>query len=308
MDAATVGARIRERRLEKGLTQEQLGAPNLTGGYISLVECGHRRPSRDALDLIAARLDLEVDELLRGTPPGLEPELELRLHQVRRTLDDGDVETATTTAMSVLQSARQHDLNRVEARAEEMLGTIAERAGRPEAALAHFGSAEELWANEPIHLRVDARTGTARCLRFLGDARMAVHTLDSYRRDLLASRPDPHALMKTYAELIQGYFAIGLPENARDAAHAALRLEGQVDDPDEIACMHLTLARDDRIVPPNDVGVVFPIATSEATVGRSIDRGTERFLSRRPVSDGWRPERAIPRLVLRRVNPPETSG
>ncbi|HYO61900.1 MAG TPA: tetratricopeptide repeat protein, partial [Actinomycetota bacterium] len=36
---------------------------------------------------------------------------------------------------------------------------------------------------------------------------------------------------------------IGLPESARDAAYAALRLAGQIEDPYEIACMHLTLAR-----------------------------------------------------------------
>lgn len=72
---------------------------------------------------------------------------------------------------------------------------------------------------------------------------MAVHILDSYRRDLEDSRPDPHALIKTYTELIQGYFAIGLPQSARDAAHAALRLAGHIEDPNEIACMHLTLAR-----------------------------------------------------------------
>ena len=72
---------------------------------------------------------------------------------------------------------------------------------------------------------------------------MAAHILESYRRDLLESGPDPYALMKTYTELIQAYFAIGLPENARDAAYAALRLEGQIDNPDEVGCMHLTLAR-----------------------------------------------------------------
>lgn len=72
---------------------------------------------------------------------------------------------------------------------------------------------------------------------------MSVHILDSYLRDLQAARPDPHALMKTYTELVQAYFAIGLPESAREAAQAALRLEGQIEHPDEIACMHLTLAR-----------------------------------------------------------------
>lgn len=242
-DAATVGARIRQRRLAKGLTQAEVGRPELTGGYVSLIECGRREPSQDALRIIAARLDMEIDELVRGIPPGLEPALEMDLHKARRTLDRGDFDVATVSVEAVVERAQRHGLTRVEARGEETLAVIREREGDPEAALAHFRRAEALWADEPIHLRVDALTGIARCSRFLGDARMAVHTLDSYRRDLLAANPDPHALMKTYSELIQGYFAIGLPESARDAAHAALRLAGQVEDPDEIACMYLTLAR-----------------------------------------------------------------
>lgn len=243
VDAATLGSRIRRRRLEKGLTQAQVGAPELTGGYVSLIECGHRRPSTGALRLIASRLDLEVDELLRGTPPGLEPELEVRLHEVRRTLDRGDIGAAEATVTEVVSASQEHGLIRVEARAEEMFGRIAERKGEPQRGLSHFRRAEELWTNEPVHLRVEAVVGVARCSRFLGDARMSVHALECYRRDLTASFPDPHALMNTYTELIQAYFAVGLPDNARDAAYAALRLEGQIDDPDEIACMHLTLAR-----------------------------------------------------------------
>lgn len=225
------------------MTQAQLAGKELTGGYVSLIECGHREPSPDALRLIADRLNVELDELLRGTPPGLEPELELQLHEVRRTFNEGDPERAVATVAAVIEAAQQHGLSRVEARAEEALGEIAEARGDLDAALAHFGRAGDLWADEPIHLRVDAVIGIARASRFLGDARMAVHTLDSYRRDLLAARPDPHALLKTYTELIQGYFAIGLPEGARDAAYAALRLAGQIEDPYEIACMHVTLAR-----------------------------------------------------------------
>ena len=225
------------------MTQAQLAGRELSGGYVSLIECGHREPSNDALRVIASRLDLQIDELLRGTPPGLVPELELCLYEARRRFDGGDHERALADVAVVVEAARQHALNRVEARAEEALGDFAEAMSDLDAALAHFMRANDLWKGEPIHLRVDALSGIARCSRFLGDARMAVHTLDSYRRDLLAVCPDPHALVKTHTELIQGYFAIGLPESARDAAYCALQLAGQIEDPYEIACMHVTLAR-----------------------------------------------------------------
>lgn len=73
---------------------------------------------------------------------------------------------------------------------------------------------------------------------------MAVHMLDSYRRELITSRhPHPLALMRTYTEMVYGYFAVGLPEKASEAAREALLLGDQVDNPEDLACMYLTVAR-----------------------------------------------------------------
>jgi tetratricopeptide (TPR) repeat protein len=49
--------------------------------------------------------------------------------------------------------------------------------------------------------------------------------------------------MRTYTALIYPYFASGLPEKAAEAARQALRLETRVEEPEQLACMHLAVAR-----------------------------------------------------------------
>lgn len=241
---AAIGARIRNRRMAKGLTQGQLGGRELSAGYVSMIEGGHRRLPEDYVEVIADRLDMDLSELLTGVPAGLEPQLEMKLHLARRRANEGVLDEATEDIENVRAAARQHRMNRVEARAEESLGSLAERRADPVKALAHYERAEELWKSEAIHLRAVAVAGVANCTRMLGDPQMALHRLEQYRRDLIATQqPDPVALMRTYTEMVYAYFAVGLPEKASDAARHALRLEGQVEDPDEIACMHLTVAQ-----------------------------------------------------------------
>ena len=57
------GARIREARVQRGLSQAQLGEPRYSGSYISHIENGRRSPGTDVLAFIAARLGLEPGAL-----------------------------------------------------------------------------------------------------------------------------------------------------------------------------------------------------------------------------------------------------
>lgn len=280
-DTPGLGARIKARRLEKGLTQAQLGEPRFSSAYVSLIECGHRKPSEEILTFLAERLDLQVEELATGIPPGLAARLELKLHDARRRLDAGDGRGSTETVTEVLESARRHGLHRVEARAHELLGGIADRASRHDVAIEHYERAVRRWEGEPIHLRADAVAGVARCTWILGNPQMAIHILDSYRRDLESSgQPHPAALMRTYTEVISPYFSVGLPEKAREAAHEALRLESKVDNQDDIACMHLTVART----------LVYEGQFTDALV--SIRRAEEIYLA-----GGWRNKAAKARIA-----------
>jgi DNA-binding XRE family transcriptional regulator len=67
-----LGAAIRARRRELGLTQTQLGQP-LTKGFVSEVERGRSLPSLAALVLMADRLEVPVSQLLGEVKGGLSP-------------------------------------------------------------------------------------------------------------------------------------------------------------------------------------------------------------------------------------------
>ena len=66
--AKAVGKRIRERRLELGLTQRSIGEPGSSYAYISRIESGERSPSIEALVAIAEKLETTALVLLTGDP------------------------------------------------------------------------------------------------------------------------------------------------------------------------------------------------------------------------------------------------
>lgn len=236
--------RIRRLRREKGLTQGQLGHPELSEPFISMIEAGKRQPSHQALQHIATRLGVDVEHLISGRPVGLEVDLELALQEGRRDVDNGTIDKALETVSRVVTTARREGFPRTQARGHELRGLIAERVETPSAALEHYRSALALWETEPMHLRAESVSGLARCIRQLETPQMALHTLSGFRQELESSgAADPGALMRTLTAMIYPFFAAGLPEKAAEAAREALTLEARVDDPEKLACMHMAVAR-----------------------------------------------------------------
>jgi transcriptional regulator with XRE-family HTH domain len=64
-----VGRAVRRIRRGRGLSQEQLGDQiGMHRTYVGIVERGERNLSLGTVEEIAARLDVEPDELLRPEP------------------------------------------------------------------------------------------------------------------------------------------------------------------------------------------------------------------------------------------------
>ncbi len=61
---STLGQRLRQARLQRGLSQEALAQPEFTKSYVSAVERGKARPSLKALELMSRRLEIPMSELL----------------------------------------------------------------------------------------------------------------------------------------------------------------------------------------------------------------------------------------------------
>ena len=240
----SLGTRLRRLRTEKGLTQKELADPHYTHAYISTIEAGRRMPSRAALDHLAEKLEVGVEELLTGRPPDLVPQLQLKLQETRRRVSAGEFEEADAEFARVARDAKRYQLTRIEAKAEQGRGLAAERSGNLEIAVEHYETAEAILDGESPVTRADAVAGRARCLQMLGDTRYAAYILESLlemleRRELR----DPTALGRLHASLVAAYFELGLYKKAGSSADQALKLAPQMEDPEALAAMHINAAR-----------------------------------------------------------------
>jgi tetratricopeptide (TPR) repeat protein len=138
---AAVGRRLRQTRVDAGLSQRALAFPGCTPAYISRIEAGQRIPSLQLLREMATRIGVDVEYLARGdaanaavTDPLAEAELGLRL---------GDVDSARERFAAVA-SAEDAD-ERQRARALAGSGQIAFGEGDYAGAIDAFEQALALW-------------------------------------------------------------------------------------------------------------------------------------------------------------------
>ncbi|MCL6547327.1 MAG: helix-turn-helix domain-containing protein [Alicyclobacillus sp.] len=64
MTLATIGEKIREARLQRGMTQADLGADLVSASMISQIEAGRAKPSYGLLSILANRLGLPVEHFM----------------------------------------------------------------------------------------------------------------------------------------------------------------------------------------------------------------------------------------------------
>jgi len=83
---STIGERIRQRRIELGLSQRDLAEPGVSYAYISRIEANARRPSVHTLRKLAPKLQVSVHWLETGTDDPAEELARLVLDHERRPL------------------------------------------------------------------------------------------------------------------------------------------------------------------------------------------------------------------------------
>jgi tetratricopeptide (TPR) repeat protein len=243
-DPATIGRRVQQLRVERGLTQKQLAEPAYTPAYISTLEAGRVRPSDDALRHLAERLDVGFDELATGRPARLATDLRLRLTEAQRTLAGGEAEEAAEQYAALLVEAEAHELVEVEAVALLGLGECALDTGELAAAREYFERAERAHADAPLPARVPALRGRAVSHYLAGELRYAVYLLESTLDELnRGGLHDPDALLLLYASVIGPYMDMGAHARAAQAAEFALALAPRSGDPALVARMHRSVAR-----------------------------------------------------------------
>ncbi|MDQ0710525.1 transcriptional regulator with XRE-family HTH domain [Arthrobacter woluwensis] len=103
------GNRLRAERLSRGLTQEQLGGPECSHSYVSLLERGVREPSMEILGGLARRLGLPPGELEQWAlqPTVQDQEYSLAALHAWCAWDVRDYESAASHALVAAQFARE---------------------------------------------------------------------------------------------------------------------------------------------------------------------------------------------------------
>jgi tetratricopeptide (TPR) repeat protein len=147
--ATGVGARVRDARLEAGLTQAELGGSRFSKEYVSQVELGKTRPSPAALDWFAERLHVD----------------RLTLAGESTTAVRAACEAAITRAEAEIEAHRPDGDERLALRLRLARGWALQNLGRMDEALAELGdarlAAEEAGSSEALAQAL-YRTGVVR--------------------------------------------------------------------------------------------------------------------------------------------------
>ncbi|MBA2313186.1 MAG: tetratricopeptide repeat protein [Actinobacteria bacterium] len=239
-----IGNRIRKHRLQKGLTQKDLGEPRYTHAYVSTIEAGRRNPSQKALQYFARKLGVEAEELRTGRPRDLAAQLELATQEATVAISSGEFLGAEETLSEVESKAARYSLKRIQARARELRALSFERQGKLEDAVALYDSTLSLLSEESPPTHAFATAGKMRCLQFMGEASYAIHLGESLVAVLKRERlEDPSALVELLAPLVTLYFDVGMHRHAAETAKEVEALAVHAPDPGVLGKMHVNVAR-----------------------------------------------------------------
>lgn len=182
-----LGARIRELRQARGLTQSQLGGADLSKSFISLLEKDRTRPSIDSLALIAQRLNTSVGALLghEGQVPALIATSALEL--IPPLIRNREYARASTMLAFVDFLASTYSLEGIKAERHLHAGRLAHKQGALPQAWAVLDVARRASeeANDPWTLgRTLVAMGSVKVgqREFVGAARLFEHALATLRR------------------------------------------------------------------------------------------------------------------------------
>lgn len=131
-DALTLGRRIRERRISRGLTLEQLAAQaGRSPSQLSAIENGKREPRLPVLRAIATALGSTIDDLLIEEPPSERAALEIAVERAQR----GPVfQSLGIQPIRVSKSTGDETLRAILSLHQEIERLHGERAATPEVA------------------------------------------------------------------------------------------------------------------------------------------------------------------------------
>ena len=258
ISARVLGQRIRQLRTRRGLTQQDLAGNDYSKSYISAIEQGKTRPSLEALQRMAARLDVPAGTLLDPDAQGFVPfDPEAMPRRIRRrrnakagaggrVLDAAQIEYQIVQANLFIATGRPNEaltLLRSMLPGEETTGSMRIEESQLQriyalAARAATGVGESEEANNfsqkgiQLCMRIGDRDGLERMRNIAGlalyHANQPLAALEQHRACLDAitsgTMRDPNFKLEVYRNIAADYNALHDEKRALEAYENALPL------------------------------------------------------------------------------------
>ena len=171
IDPRLLGSRLRAARLSRGWTQTDLAGDLVSVGYVSRLESGQRRPNAEVLEGLASRLDIAIDELLRGPTARQQDKVKLALDYAELSLEAGDVVEAESRARESRDRALAMPHQALANRATFLIARALEKQGSIDDAILEL---EPLVTEDRSVLSIQAAIALSRCYRESGDLNQAI--------------------------------------------------------------------------------------------------------------------------------------
>src|SRR3954465_8088856 len=139
-----LGERLRQLRVSAGLTQSDLAGERFSKEYVSQIERGKTRPTRETIEWLAARLGVDPGFLANGVATDERGRLEGALARAETLLEALDNETAATEDETPAPAARATGVPELTVRALVGAGRTQMRVGALRQALEFLNEARGL--------------------------------------------------------------------------------------------------------------------------------------------------------------------
>lgn len=211
MDTNDFGQRLRRLRQERGLSQAQLAADDLSASYVSLLEAGKRRPTEAILERLAGRLGCDVSQLSDGASSSDSESIELELRYAEIALHAGEAEEAARRFRAVAEAETSKPSARVHATARWGWARALEATGEMESAIGVLESLREEAETSPTGAPwLPVVIALCRCYREIGDLARAIDLGEHARRLLHELRlQGTDAEVELLSTLVAGYLERG---------------------------------------------------------------------------------------------------
>jgi tetratricopeptide (TPR) repeat protein len=213
--------RIRDLRVQAGLSKTALAKPRYSLSYVSQIEAGRRTPSPEALAFFAGRLGVSPRYLTTGIPEDIEERLAYRIEEGRVALRQGRPHEALDVLGSVRAQAEEYALPAVRSQAMILTGDALVQLGKLNEAVDVLEEARERGGLSPRDDGLVAAS-LARAYRLVGDLTYAAEVAESFLSSRDHGPLDLPVAVELQSVLISIYFERGDMLRAERAARRAL--------------------------------------------------------------------------------------